>query len=278
MAIFRNIQMSFWTDTKVSEDFSPEDRYMYLYLLTNPYTNLCGCYGIGYKQIAYDTGLDVKKIKNILRRLQEEHDVIRYSEANRELLILNWSRYNWTDSEKFRKPLLGQIELVKTEAFKEYLMGIYNGMDTVSIPYPYGMDTTVTVTDTDTVPNADTDKPSVMEAAKEIVGHLNEKAGTDYKPTSRATVDLIKGRMGEHWKVEDFFKVIDNMTAAWKGDPKMEGYLRPSTLFARAHFEEYLNTTPKARSGTSKIQNFPGRTGAEKAANDELVRMITGGG
>ena len=106
----------------------------------------------------------------------------------------------------------------------------------------------------------------LMVSVRKIIDHLNAKAGTNYKASSRATVDLIKGRFGERWTVEDFYKVIDNMTQAWKGDPKMEEYLRPSTLFARAHFEEYLNRKSRAKN---KFQNFPKST-----ANDDLVAKV----
>lgn len=27
MAIYRNVQLSFWTDNKVEDDFTPEDKY-----------------------------------------------------------------------------------------------------------------------------------------------------------------------------------------------------------------------------------------------------------
>lgn len=56
MANYRNISMDFWQDSKVVDDFTPEDRYMYLYCMTNPHTNLCGCYEISVKQMANETG------------------------------------------------------------------------------------------------------------------------------------------------------------------------------------------------------------------------------
>ena len=56
MAIYRNVQLSFWTDNKILDDFTPEDKYFYLYLLTNPHTNICGCYEISYKSMSDDTG------------------------------------------------------------------------------------------------------------------------------------------------------------------------------------------------------------------------------
>ena len=115
------------------------------------------------------------------------------------------------------------------------------------------------------------DDVPLMVAVGEIIDHLNAKTGSKYQ-RSRATVELIKGRMGEKHTVEDFKTVIDKMTAAWKDDPKMCQFLKPSTLFARAHFEEYLNRADrppeKPRIG---FANFPQRNDAESA---DLVRQI----
>ena len=208
MAIYRNVQMSFWTDRKIEEDFSFEEKYLYLFFLTNPMTNLCGCYEIGRKQIANMTGLDIKQVKSLIKALQDEHKVIAYSEETSELLILNWHKYNWTDSEKFRKPLLNEIESVKDSKFKGYLVDVYNGTDTVSIPYPYGMDTTVTVTvtDTDTVSVADTgtvhdtvsknkyaDDSRLDEAIKDFIEHRKKLR----KPMTDRAVDLFINKLNK---------------------------------------------------------------------------------
>ena len=142
MAIFRNIQMSFWTDSKVVDEFTPEDRYFYLYLLTNPHTNLCGCYEVSIKQMSDETGYTKEVIKLLLDRFEKSHNVIRYSNQTKEILLLHWNRFNWTKSPKFQKPLITQIENIKDLAFRNYLVDIFNSAsDTVSIPYPYGSDT-----------------------------------------------------------------------------------------------------------------------------------------
>lgn len=157
MAIYRTISMSFWTDSKVVDDFTPEDRYFYLYLFTNPHTNLCGCYEVSIKQVAYETGYSLDSINMLLKRFEEVHNVIRYSDNTKELLLLNWHKYNWTSSDKFRKPLLKEISEVKDKAFREYLQNIADGkevgygIDTNCIDTKEGMDTSVTVTNTDTV-------------------------------------------------------------------------------------------------------------------------------
>lgn len=46
MAKGRIVSTSFWDDSKVVDDFTPEDKYIYLYCMTNPHTNLCGCYEV----------------------------------------------------------------------------------------------------------------------------------------------------------------------------------------------------------------------------------------
>lgn len=151
MAIYRNVMMNFWTDAKVLDDFTPEDRYFYLYLLTNPHTNLSGCYEMSLKSASTEMGYNRETIEKLLKRFEQDHDAIRYDPTTKEVLILNWHRYNWTSSEKFRKPLLAEIENIKNADFRVYLMDLFEEKDTVAIPYQYGSDTTDTVTDTDTV-------------------------------------------------------------------------------------------------------------------------------
>lgn len=176
MAIYRNVQMAFWSDTKIADDFTAKDRYIYLYLLTNPHTNLCGCYEISFSQMALETSLDKKDIKGIIARLQDIHKVIVFSNDTKEVLIINHHRYNWTSSEKFRKPLKKEIENIKNEGFKAYLLDLFNGIDTVSIPYQYGSDTTDTVT---VINNINNKKTKENEEPKKSYGESGNVKLTD---------------------------------------------------------------------------------------------------
>ncbi|MEQ2554862.1 hypothetical protein [Lachnospira intestinalis] len=183
MAIYRNIQMAFWTDIKVVDDFTPEDKFFYLYLLTNPHTNLCGAYEISVKQMADETGYSRDTVEKLLKRFAEVHKVAYYSQDTKELLVLNWHKYNWTASEKFRKPLLKEINSVKNDNFKGYLLDLFSGTDTVSIPYGYGSDTTVTVTDTVTVSPVDIDS-----------NIINNNCSSAANAPSVAVADELNGR------------------------------------------------------------------------------------
>lgn len=227
MAIYRSIHTTFWTDTKVSDNFSPEDKYFMLYCLTNPYTNIIGCYEISIKQMANDLGYSRDAVESLIKRFKEQHKVIDYDNETKELFIKNWYKYNWTSSSKLDKPLLAAIQGVKNPKFKNEIIDLYNSRDTVSIPYEYGSDTT----DTDTV--------SVTEFVSEVISYLNKKLNTRYRVSNKVTQKHIGARMKEGFTLEDFKTVIDKKCAEWKGG-EMEQYLRPETLFG-SKFEGYLN-------------------------------------
>ena len=81
----------------------------------------------------------------------------------------------------------------------------------------------------------------------EIIYYLNEKAGTNFKPKSKATQQHINARLAEGFTVDDFKAVIDKKCADWIGT-EWEQYLRPATLFG-TKFENYLNAkSPKQKT------------------------------
>lgn len=168
MAVYRTIQLSFWTDSKVIDEFTPEDKYFYLYLMTNPHTNLCGCYELSTKAASDDTGYTKDTIERLIDRFERIHKVICYSKETKEVLIVNWSKYNWTESPKFRVALSAEIEKVKNNSFKAFLTDLFSGNDTVSIPYGYGSDTSVTVTDTVYVIDSVSDKSNIPPTKEDI--------------------------------------------------------------------------------------------------------------
>ena len=217
MAIYRSIQMTFWTDPKVSDDFTPEDKYFYLYLFTNPHTNLCGCYEVGKKQVSWETGYSIDTIERLLDRFEKIHRVIRFSEETKEVLLINWHKYNWTESEKFRKPLLKEIESIKCPEFREYLGKIFEGEDTVSIGYQYPMDTTVTVTDTVTV----SDTVSVSNKNTKNINYKDMVNNTELsEPLKNTLCEWIdyKKEIKKPYKSERGFKQFINRVAGYTLD------------------------------------------------------------
>lgn len=74
---------------------------------------------------------------------------------------------------------------------------------------------------------------------KKIIEYLNLKTSKNFSKNTKATLRLINARLKEGFTLDDFTKVIDNMSEEWKGT-EYEKYLAPTTLFA-GKFERYLN-------------------------------------
>jgi uncharacterized phage protein (TIGR02220 family) len=79
---------------------------------------------------------------------------------------------------------------------------------------------------------------ALRQQAVEILNFLNEKTGRNYQPLA-ANIDLIVARLKDGATVEDCKQVIAKKARAWKGDAKMDEYLRPATLFNRTKFAQY---------------------------------------
>ena len=108
---------------------------------------------------------------------------------------------------------------------------------------------------------------------KEIISYLNEKAGTNYKPTTKKTISLIKARFNEGFNIDDFKTVIDKKTIDWQ-NTEFEKFLRPETLFG-TKFESYLNEKITGKGGTNannrgSIKRFEN----EREYTDEEQRRI----
>lgn len=174
MAIYRNVHISFWSDPKVVDDFTPEDRYFYIYLITNPHTNLCGCYEVSMKQMSDELGYNKETIEKLIDRFHKVHGVLDYNKQTKEMLLYNWSKYNWTKSPKLQASLSKEIPKVKCPEFHDYLERIMSGEE-VQIPYPYPMDTTDTVTDTDYI----SDNKEKKKAKKHKYGEYTNVLLTD---------------------------------------------------------------------------------------------------
>lgn len=77
-----------------------------------------------------------------------------------------------------------------------------------------------------------------------IIGYLNEKTGRNeegQRPFDpRKAVSLLRARFNEGRTVKDCIDVVDIKSKDWLDDEKMFEYLRPSTLFRKTNFENYI--------------------------------------
>lgn len=120
---YRLIYSEFWTDPTTMEEMSMEDRYFYLYLLTNPCTTNCGIYMISKKRMAFELGYSLDNLNCLMDRFENSYKLIVYNDETREMAIKNWGKYNLN---RGGKPVLdcltAELCKVKDKALIEYVL------------------------------------------------------------------------------------------------------------------------------------------------------------
>lgn len=159
------------------------------------------------------------------------------------VVIKHWKIHNYIAKDRYtetnykeEKEMLG---LDDNNAYTERIQ-IDDSSYTERIQDVYSLETQVRI-DKDSI---DKNKEYIVQ----IVDYLNQKAGTNYKPTTKDTVSHINARLSDGFTVDDFKTVIDKKVNEWQGT-EFEKYLRPKTLFG-TKFESYLNAKMNAKTCT----------------------------
>ena len=135
MAIFRKVHVTFWKDNFI-ETLTPEQRYFYLYLITNGNTTQCGIYEISIRQMCFDTGYNKETVLDLLKSFTELGK-IKFSDATNEIALKNWAKYNDSTSPKVKSCVKKELKNVKDRTLIEYVYSI----NTVSIHDKYSIHT-----------------------------------------------------------------------------------------------------------------------------------------
>jgi hypothetical protein len=176
VATQRYISTSFWDDPWIRK-LTSDDRYLYLYFLTNPLTNIAGVYQIGIDRIAFDTGFTEKEASDIIKRFEEAGKAYYYHE---EFMILpTWPKHQkWVTHSKINAGIKACLEKLSPDLISFLKsIGYRYPMDSLSIPnkgdddslsIPYGYPRNYSDTDTDIDPDTDTNAGT----AKRLSSHF----------------------------------------------------------------------------------------------------------
>ncbi len=273
MANYRQVYMSFWSDPKVDDDFTPEDKYFYLYLLTNPHTNICGCYEISTRQMERETGYNRDTLRRLLERMESTHGVVRYDASTKEVLLVNWYKYNWTKSEKLVRGVSEVAQSIKSAQFRDYIFSRLNQIaEGVSIPYGYPMETSdtvpitvtipITAPNTSTVPSTEGDCKGETEKGTVISLPLND--GSEF----RITHDDIDG-WADLYPAVDILQELRKMRGWCDANPRK----RKTKNGIRRFIASWL-AREQDRGGTSARRAHPD---SGSGRGNELLDMIARG-
>ena len=135
MATQRYISTSFWDDEWI-QTLDPSEKLLYLYLMTNPLTNIAGVYKITDRRISFDTGFNLDTIGHIFSKFEKSRKVYRKGEY---VVLPSWPKHQkWEKSEKVKEGIVRILEELEPEII-EFLkqIGYRYPIDTLSIPNIY---------------------------------------------------------------------------------------------------------------------------------------------
>jgi hypothetical protein len=101
----RQIDTKLW-QRRWFQNLSHEGKYLYLYLLTNPHSNLSGVYEIMDRQVIFDTGLE--NVERVFNEMAEKGEVYRFQDF---VIIARFpDNHNWQTSWPIGKAYINELK------------------------------------------------------------------------------------------------------------------------------------------------------------------------
>ena len=234
----RMIDTELWNNEDIIENFTAEDKYFWLYLLTSPHNNICGVFKNSPNLMARDMGLHKDTIVNLIYRFENIHKLVYCDKETNEILILNWYKFNWTKSPKITTMIEKESNNLKSDKIKELIVEriglIFENKDTVSIPYTYPTNT-----------NSNTNNINNNIVTNEEINNYFDKIYSIYprkvsKVQAKATfTKKLKGldKDTAHKKAIAIYRLIEKQNQVWQSENNGEG----RKLEHIPHFSTWLN-------------------------------------
>ncbi len=178
MAVYRQIHVTFWQDDFVL-DLTPEEKYFYIYLMTNSKTSQCGIYELPKKVIEFETGYNRETVDKLMQRFID-YGKIAYDTGSREIFLKNWMKHNLNTSPKVKAKISKELQQIKT---KEFISGLH----TVLIQYGYHIDT-----------ESQKEEEKEEEKEKEKEKEEEKKGKCDFAPAADVTFNEIMQTYNEN--------------------------------------------------------------------------------
>ena len=246
----RLIDTELWNNEQIVEEFTCDDKYFWLYLLTSPHGSICGVMRYSPAIIGRDMGLHKDTIENLVYRFENNYKLIVVDKETKELLILNWYKWNWSTSGKLLQSVINSKETIKSvfiqELVQERIDFVTGKIDRVSIPYAYPTISN-TITNTNNIENSickenynkrneNIVQPSFLANDENQV--QNEKVDLETAtPTSTSSLTAPNEQPSSRQVTNkdddssEYDKIIKYFEQTWLIYPRKEGKVQAKTTF-----------------------------------------------
>jgi hypothetical protein len=176
------INTKFWTDTYIS-NIDPLEKLLFLYFITNPFTNICGIYELPIKQIALDTGIDRENLEKVF--------LPRFKKAKKIYYIDGWVYIkNFLKHQKAS----GNVKLGIDNGLKEVPSDIMAKIKLIDNTPPYVKEQSLKL-ELELEPKLkleDSELSPLVNKVMEVFHKSNPTMNWGNKTTRKACVEMIK--------------------------------------------------------------------------------------
>lgn len=133
MSKLRSVNTHFWNDNFII-DSDPLEKLLFLYLLTNPNTNMLGIYEHHVKKIAFETGIDKDMVLKLFDRFTEAKKV-KYKDGH--VILLNFLKNQSFNSNMQISAIRTWNDLplsVREDSFCEPIIKALEGFERIGEP------------------------------------------------------------------------------------------------------------------------------------------------
>ena len=254
MSSHRYIDTSFWDDSWIQE-LDPSEKLLYIYLLTNPLTNIAGVMGLTLKRICFDTGFNSDTVNHILRKFEEAKKVYKYNDY---VIIRNFPKHQQLNNDKIVAGIAAILSKLPDDVLCfleeiDYQFDIKGAFDTLCIPYTYPSKYLNLNSDSNSYQNSNSNLNSNSEkkvkTAKPKKTPLKDREPeNDYERVEKAYLELWDSLYTQH-KVNTQNPLISS--SAWLKIRKLAKELFEKNISA----EVLKNAVKKAANDSFVINN-----------------------
>lgn len=121
MSKTRIVDTRFWSDGYIS-NLTHQEKLLFVYLITNSKTELCGAYELPTRLMVFETGLPAEEVEKILLKFQEDQKLVRDGDW---VVMVNFLKHQ-SLNPNIKKGILRSIEELpltlrkKVKAFKAF--------------------------------------------------------------------------------------------------------------------------------------------------------------
>lgn len=253
MARYRKIDTRTWNDQKFNE-LSDDAKLIFFLLMTHPYLTPLGAMRATIAGLASELGWSIEKFTQGFDECISK-GMVKSDNAASFISLPNFLKYNKPESPNVVQSWQQYLDLLPECSLKnDLIQTIENFVSSLSSPFQEALPKVFSKAIANQEqeqkhkqekkimsgkPDIDMDYQSQKSQALQILHFLNQKTRRVYRPVD-ANLKLIIVLFKSGITREQCFQVIAKKTREWKGNPVMEEYLRPATLFNPVKFEQYV--------------------------------------